>query len=91
MFTCNLTTDENKIVPAACRCTKHRQLIAELDQGSAPPLSDRDAPPGKLWGPLHGTELLDPADLHRIKATEVRSVGRASARQVLSAGVCSCW
>ena len=59
---------------AACRCTKHRQLIAELDQGSAPPLSDRDAPPGKLWGPLHGTELLDPADLHRIKATEVRHV-----------------
>ena len=61
----------NHLPCEGCRCVKGRQLIVELDQGLAPPLSDKDSPPGKVWGSLHSTELLDPSDLHRIKATEV--------------------
>ncbi|KAL4420393.1 hypothetical protein ABPG75_010049 [Micractinium tetrahymenae] len=55
----------------AYRRWRERQAIFLADTGEAPPLAARGVPSPSPWGPLYGTERLDPARLWSTKATAV--------------------
>lgn len=53
--------------PPTRRRWRERQAIALADNGDAPPLAWGGAAAAASWGPLYGTEALDPSELRSLK------------------------